>query len=104
MVDVEKGACSNYSDISCVRNRNVCIQLDLDGVQSQRYCLGLVKSIAYSDCACFCVNMVHGRGRTTAYMAGSVEMGAFSNCSNLSGIIHWKLRLQLDLDRIYRSR
>ena len=66
--------------------------------------MGLVATTAYSDCAGICVDLVHSRGRTTANLASTVEMGVFGKRSDLSGIVHRNLRLQLVLDRIQRSR
>src|SRR5579863_9579677 len=77
MVDVEAGACGSCGSLSDTGNRNVCFQLDVDGVQKQRYCLGLFAIAVGADtlCSAFAAG--------TASTAGivSTRLGRFSGAA-----------------------
>src|SRR5579863_3485714 len=101
---MEKSAACVDCSFSAVGNRHLCLQLDMDGVQRQQYALGLVATIAPTDCASCCSNMVHGGGRTAAYLAGTVEMGAPGSFGSFGRIVRGLVCLQLEMDRVSRPR
>ena len=100
MVDVEEGARGDCGGLSDIGSRNLCLQLDLDRVQKQRYGLGLLTIAASSDRTGCCADMVRCGGRTAAPMAGTVEVGGRGNCGGLRRVVRRIIYLQLVLDRI----
>lgn len=104
MVDVEASACCIPGHHSDIGNRYLCLQLDLDRLQRQRYRLGLYAVASSPNCTGDCANLVHGRGSATARLVVTVEIGDCGTRGASGHIIHRNLRFQLDLDRLQGPR
>src|SRR5258708_36902234 len=103
MVDVEEGARDDCGGLSDIGSRNLCLQLDLDRVQKQRYGLGLLTIAASSDRTGCCADMVRCGGRTAAPMAGTVEVGGRGNCGGFRRVCCRVVNLNMVLVRVLQS-